>query len=126
MDKLPFQIGQVGVPPVKCQGIKTKLVPFIFSSIQWEGRKGARWIEPFLGSGVVAFNLAPEQALLSDTNQHIINLYTAIQRGEMNRGVVREFLCDEGRKLEAGGAELLLRGAAEIRTRPDRPSTFCF
>ncbi|MGH9753324.1 MAG: DNA adenine methylase [Blastocatellia bacterium] len=105
MNKSPQKSWRVGVPPVKCQGIKTKLVPFIFNSIQWEGQKGARWIEPFLGSGVVAFNLAPEQALLSDTNQHIINLYKAIQRDEMNRGIVREFLCEEGRKLAVGGAD---------------------
>ncbi len=105
MSKLPFKISQVSVPPVKCQGIKSKLVPFIFNSIRWEARVGSRWIEPFLGSGVVAFNLAPEQALLSDTNRHIINLYRAIQRGEMNRGIVREFLYDEGQKLAAGGAD---------------------
>jgi DNA adenine methylase len=104
MNQLPKKISRVGVPPVKCQGIKTKLVPFIFSSIQWEAQNEARWIEPFLGSGVVAFNLAPARALLSDTNQHIINLYKAIQRGEMNRGIVRDFLCGEGQKLAAGGA----------------------
>ncbi|MCI0660568.1 MAG: Dam family site-specific DNA-(adenine-N6)-methyltransferase [Acidobacteria bacterium] len=105
MNKLPKKITRVGVPPVKCQGIKTKLVPFIFSSVRWADQKGARWIEPFVGSGVVAFNLAPEQALLSDTNRHIINLYKAIQRSEMNRENVREFLCEEGGKLAAGGAE---------------------
>src|SRR2546421_7880752 len=86
MSKLPFQIGHVGVPPIKCQGIKTKLVPFIFSSLQWEGMGGARWVEPFLGSGVVALNLAPEHALLADTNKHIIGLYQATQRGELDRG----------------------------------------
>ncbi|MGH9834250.1 MAG: DNA adenine methylase [Blastocatellia bacterium] len=105
MNQAPFKIRRVGVPPLKCQGIKTKLVPFIFNSIRWEARADSRWIEPFLGSGVVAFNLAPEQALLSDTNRHIINLYQAIQRGEMNRGIVREFLFDEGQKLAAGGAD---------------------
>jgi site-specific DNA-adenine methylase len=73
---LPFSIAHVGVPPIKCQGIKTKLVPFLFSSLQWE-EKG-RWIEPFLGSGVVAFNLAPRRDLLADTNRHIIGLYQGI------------------------------------------------
>ena len=65
---------------------------------------GARWIEPFLGSGVVAFNLAPARVLLTDTNKHIIGLYRAIQRGEISRSLVREFLFSEGRKLAAGGA----------------------
>jgi DNA adenine methylase len=104
MNGLPFEIAHVGVPPIKCQGIKTKLVPFIFSSIQWNG-ENARWIEPFLGSGVVALNLMPERALLADTNRHIIGLYQAIQRGELTRTTVREFLECEGKKLEAGGAD---------------------
>jgi DNA adenine methylase len=30
-------IGKVRVPPIKCQGIKTKLVPFIACSIRWQG-----------------------------------------------------------------------------------------
>ena len=105
MSKLPFQIHHVGVPPLKCQGIKTKLVPFIFGGVRWEAADDARWIEPFLGSGVVAFNLAPERALLADTNHHIINLYQAIQRGELDGGKVREFLVTEGKQLARGGAD---------------------
>ncbi|MBL8203765.1 MAG: Dam family site-specific DNA-(adenine-N6)-methyltransferase [Blastocatellia bacterium] len=105
MNNLPFQIAHIGVPPIKCQGIKTKLVPFIFSNLQWEAKSDARWIEPFLGSGVVAFNLAPQRALLADTNKHIIGLYRAIQMGEMTRGNVREFLQEEGQKLAAHGQE---------------------
>ena len=104
MNCLPFEIAHVGVPPIKCQGIKTKLVPFIFSSIQWNAGN-ARWIEPFLGSGVVALNLMPERALLADTNRHIIGLYQAIQHGELTRATVREFLECEGKKLETGGAD---------------------
>jgi DNA adenine methylase len=105
MSNLPFQVQHVGVPPIKCQGIKTKLVPFIFSSIAWEAADGARWIEPFLGSGVVALNLAPERALLADTNHHIINFYKAIQSGELDGGKVREFLMREGKQLARGGAD---------------------
>ncbi len=105
MSRLPCSIGHVGVPPIKCQGIKTKLLPFIFRNIKWDAPGGARWIEPFLGSGVVAFNLATERALLADTNRHIIGLYQAIQRGELTQTTVREFLLSEGKKLNAGGAE---------------------
>lgn len=104
MTTLPFNIGHIGVPPIKCQGIKTKLVSFIFSNIKWMAGSGDRWIEPFVGSGVVVFNLAPQTALLTDTNPHIINLYKAIQQGEINRVVVKEFLKQEGKKLEVGGA----------------------
>ena len=104
MTDLPFSVAHIGTPPIKCQGIKTKLVPFIFSSIIWKEEMESRWIEPFLGSGVVAFNLAPQRALLSDTNLHIIQFYQAIQRGEMNRESAREFLECEGRELAAGEA----------------------
>ncbi len=88
---------KVGVPPIKCQGIKTKLVKFILSSINWN-RQG-RWIEPFLGSGVVVFNLAPKKALLSDTNVHIIKLYRSILTGEITSGSVREYLEMQGKLL---------------------------
>jgi DNA adenine methylase len=95
----------VGVPPIKCQGIKTKLVPFILSQIYWVGKSQAKWIEPFLGSGVVAFNLAPRRALLADTNQYVIRLYQAIQQQAINREVVREFLTVEGERLKQDGAD---------------------
>ena len=53
---------------------------------------------------MVAFNLAPQSALLTNTNLHIIHFYQAIQRGEMNRETAREFLECEGKKLVAGEA----------------------
>jgi DNA adenine methylase len=105
MTELPFDIAYVGTPPVKCQGIKTKLIPFVFSSIRWKDGGEGRWIEPFLGSGVVAFNLRPERALLTDTNRHIIGLYQAIQSGDMNRETVQEHLENEGRNLSSSGAD---------------------
>lgn len=105
MAKLPFQVGHVGVPPIKCQGIKTKLVSFIFGNVRWNDEGGGRWVEPFLGSGVVAFNLAPDRAVLSDTNPHIIRLYAAIQSGKLNSDIVRDYLAKEGKILAAIGAE---------------------
>lgn len=105
MTHLPINVTHVGVPPIKCQGIKTKLVPFILRNIRWCDDGQGRWIEPFLGSGVVAFNLAPRAAVLADTNRHIIALYAAIQSGEIRAGTVKAFLAAEGRKLELGGAD---------------------
>jgi DNA adenine methylase len=100
-----FKIDKVGVPPVKCQGIKTKLIPFILNNIEWDQSSTSKWIEPFLGSGVVAFNLAPHRALLCDTNSHIINLYRSIQSGKITADTTRKFLVDEGAKLEQLGEE---------------------
>ncbi len=110
---LPINVTHVGVPPIKCQGTKTKLVPFILRNIRWCDDGQGRWIEPFLGSGVVAFNLAPRAAILADTNRHIIELYEAIQSGEIRSGTVRAFLVAEGRKLELDGAEYYY----EVRNR---------
>lgn len=104
MTELPVRLAHVGVPPIKCQGIKTKLVPFIVENIQWQPSDTARWIEPFLGSGVVALNLAPDRALIGDTNQHIIRFYQAIQAGDIGSTQVREHLEREGKRLERDGS----------------------
>jgi DNA adenine methylase len=118
---LPKVLNKVKVPPVKCQGIKTKLVKFILSSIRWDGR--GRWVEPFVGSGVVAFNLAPEKALLADTNIHIVRLYQDIATGQITPSIVKEFL-------EHEGDLLLTRGEThyyEIRSRfNEKPSSLDF
>lgn len=111
MSKLPRHIEKVGVPPVKCQGIKTKLVNFIAENIKWDGR--GKWIEPFLGSGVVLFNIQPELALISDTNKHIINLYRQIQSGQIDEVLTKEYLKDADEKLKNGGQDYYM----EVRRR---------
>lgn len=85
------------VPPIKSQGIKTKLVEWI--SLNVEELEFKRWVEPFMGTGVVAFNVRPQKALLCDSNPHLINFYKAIQNKEITSGLVRKFLNEEGRKL---------------------------
>ena len=98
---LPREIGKVTAPPIKCQGIKTKLVAFIARSVQWDGR--GRWIEPFAGSGVVLFNVRPQRATVYDANPHIIALYQAIQAGTIDPLTVRNHLTREGRTLQRQG-----------------------
>lgn len=85
---------KVKVPPIKSQGIKTKLIPWISSIVphEFEGR----WIEPFMGTGVVAFNLAPKYALLCDTNPHLVKFYQAIADGEITPEAVKAYLEKEG------------------------------
>ena len=90
------------VPPIKSQGIKTKLVPWI-RAIMPPTR--GRWIEPFLGTGVVAFNMAQRRAILNDTNPHIIRLYTDIQAGIITPQIVREYLQREHEILRTAGNE---------------------
>lgn len=85
------------VPPIKSQGIKTKLVDWIALSV--EGIEYDRWVEPFMGTGVVAFNIRPRKALLCDSNPHLIKFYNAIKEGEITSKKVRAFLSAEGKKL---------------------------
>lgn len=87
---------RVIIPPIKSQGIKTKLIPWIQTLVP---PVNGRWIEPFLGTGVVAFNSGFRQALLSDTNPHIIRFYKAIQKSKLTPGTVRKYLESEGEKL---------------------------
>ena len=94
---------KVQVPPIKCQGIKTKLVPTILRNI--ERNPEGLWIEPFLGSGVVALNVAPKRALLADSNPHIVHFYQAIKDGEIDGAITRAFLNREGKKLSAQGQD---------------------
>ena len=94
---------KVHVPPIKCQGIKTKLVPIIKNIVEWDYE--GRWVEPFVGSGVVGFNILPKRALFSDSNPYIINLYNTIKSGEITSEKTRAFLESEGEKLSKQGAD---------------------
>ncbi|NLF09745.1 MAG: Dam family site-specific DNA-(adenine-N6)-methyltransferase [Pirellulaceae bacterium] len=88
---------RVIVPPIKSQGIKTKLVPWIKSLAP---AVSGRWIEPFLGTGVVAFNSGCPKALLGEINPHIIRFYEAVKQREITPNRVREYLVHEGSLLE--------------------------
>jgi len=72
---------KIFVPPIKSQGIKTKMVGWISSNV--EEIEFDRWIEPFMGTGVVAFNVRPKKALLCDSNPHLIKFYNALKDGEI-------------------------------------------
>jgi len=89
------------VPPLKCQGIKTKLVREIKRLA--DSQNFRRWVEPFCGSCVVALNVQPKHALLADSNVHIVRLYQEIQSGALTPALAKAFLMDEGEKLRTGG-----------------------
>ena len=91
------------VPPIKTQGIKTKLVPWIEEHVQLEDN--GKWVEPFMGSGVVGFNIRPKRALFCDNNPYIIGFYQGINSGEITGGIVRNFLETEGALLRERGKE---------------------
>jgi DNA adenine methylase len=107
----------VKVPPLKCQGIKTKLVDWIKDHAILE--KDGTWIEPFMGSGVVGFNVRPNRAIFSDVNPHIINFYNAIKSGEIDSSIAREFLEKEGDLLQKKGEDHYY----EVRERFNKKSS---
>lgn len=90
------------IPPIKSQGIKTKLVPWINDMILRSGidLDTANWIEPFFGTGVVGFNSVTQGVhIVGDTNPHIINFYKKIQSGEITEYNMRSYLEKEGAAL---------------------------
>jgi len=91
----------VKVPPLKCQGIKTKLTEWIKDHAALE--EPGTWFEPFMGSGVVGFNVRPRKAVFADINPHIINFYNAIKDGSITAGIAKEFLEHEGEILQKQG-----------------------
>src|SRR3989304_7573551 len=93
----------VKVPPLKCQGIKTKLTGWIIDHSTFENN--GTWIEPFMGSGVVGFNVCPRRAVFTDVNPHIINFYNAIKNGKITSGAAKEFLEREGMLLQKQGED---------------------
>ncbi|HAN00530.1 MAG TPA: DNA adenine methylase [Marinilabiliales bacterium] len=94
---------KIFVPPIKSQGIKTKLVGWINSNIN--GIEYKRWVEPFMGTGAVAFNVRPKTALLCDSNPHLINFYKSLQTKEISSGIVKSFLTEEGNNLLKSNGE---------------------
>lgn len=121
---LPKKINKIIVPPIKCQGIKTKLVKFIAENIDWEGR--GRWIEPFLGSGVVLFNIQPKKALIADTNKHIIKFYKDIQNGTIDEFIVQDYLkyCDN--QLQIRGKDYYYEVREKFNTKQNDSLSFLF
>lgn len=114
---------QVFVPPIKIQGIKTKLVPFIRQNIVMNN--DSVWVEPFMGSGVVGFNVAPHEAIFADTNPYIIEFYNQIKSGDITPQIVREFLEREGKLLEQGDDEYYYTVRKRFNTE-HKPLDFLF
>jgi len=94
---------KVFVPPIKSQGIKTKLVEWISSNVK--EIEFDRWVEPFMGTGVVAFNVKPKKALMCDSNPHLIQFYNSLKNKDITSGIVRKYLTKEGQRLLESNGE---------------------
>ena len=96
------------IPPIKIQGKKTKLVPRIMEIAQEqldEHPEIDTWVEPFLGSGVVAFNCPNriKKVIVNDINPHIIKFYKGIADGVITPEKIREVFTEHSKKLLTGG-----------------------
>ncbi|NJL11737.1 MAG: Dam family site-specific DNA-(adenine-N6)-methyltransferase [Microscillaceae bacterium] len=117
---------RVIVPPIKSQGIKTKLVPWI---MELAPKVSGNWIEPFLGTGVVAFNSGYKSAILNDTNPHIINFYKGIQDKTITAPLMKQYLEREGEllsKAENKGYEHYLKVRTRFNSGEFSPYDFIF
>lgn len=74
MDRMETKIF---VPPIKIQGIKTKMVSFIKENVILP--ENAVWVEPFMGSGVVGFNKR-EKSCLKETMPIIMKCASVLTR----------------------------------------------
>lgn len=89
------------IPPIKSQGIKTKLLPWINDLVECSkvNKKTSTWIEPFFGTGVVGFNSGFKNVIAGDTNPHIINFYSKIQDKTITHAGMKAYLLDANDKL---------------------------
>lgn len=114
---------KVFVPPLKIQGIKTKLIAPIKKALQWNNT--GTYFEPFMGSGVVGFNIAPDKAIFSDNNPHIISFYQTIQQGILTKDSAKSYLQYEGNLLQKYGQEHYLKIRERFNKEPN-PFDFLF
>ena len=66
-------------PPLKWAGGKRWLVPHLLPL--WRAHATRRLVEPFCGGLAVTLGLAPERALLNDSNPHVMNFFAWLKRG---------------------------------------------
>tara|TARA_B100000700_G_scaffold331687_1_gene467083 strand:- start:23916 stop:24788 length:873 start_codon:yes stop_codon:yes gene_type:complete len=88
------------VTPIKSQGKKTKLVEWIKETMNDMDIKNDTFIEPFVGTGAVGFNLDFGKAIFSDNNMHLINFYNDLKFNNINAQIVKEFLYENGKILK--------------------------
>ena len=98
------------IPPIKIQGKKTKLVQKIMEiadEILNEHPEIDTWVEPFLGSGVVAFNGPSriKKVVVNDINPHIIKFYKGVADGIITSDKIREVFELHNQNLLKGGVD---------------------
>ena len=87
------------------------------------------WMEPFLGTGVVAFNSGYKKAILNDTNPHIIIFYKGVQQKIITAPLMKRYLEQEGEilsKADNNGYEHYLKVRTRFNSGEYSPYDFIF
>lgn len=66
-------------PPIKYPGGKRFLIPVIKKL--WVESNAKRLVEPFSGGLSISLGIEPKNALLNDSNPHVINFYEWVKKG---------------------------------------------
>lgn len=74
---VPQRIETPAAPIIKWVGGKTKLLPELLAR---KPEHFGRYYEPFCGGAAMFFRIAPERAVLSDSNTDLIGLYRAVAK----------------------------------------------
>jgi DNA adenine methylase len=120
---LKISSGRVNRPPIKIMGIKIRLIPFILKNVRWNNE--GSWVEPFVGSATVLFNVMPDHAIASDINPHVINFYNAIKSGDLTPASAKSYLMVEGKKLRKKGNSYYYEARDKFNDNPS-PLRFLF
>lgn len=67
------------IPFLKWVGGKRQLMPSIVEHLP-ENIQGYKYIEPFIGGGAVLFSLQPQNAIINDFNEELINVYKVVKQ----------------------------------------------
>ncbi len=95
---------KIHVPPIKIQGIKTKIVPYIQQIAKVD--KDTTWTEPFMGSGVVGFNMQfVNKLIFGDINPFTISFYNSIKNKTITKHIARAYLEEKSERLLEKGAD---------------------
>lgn len=89
---------EILLTPLIVQGSKAKLIPFLLRNIHWNF-DSCTYYECFLGSGIVALNIQPKKAVLSDVNPHLIRFFKDLQDQTYSLTEIAQFLTDMKPKL---------------------------
>jgi len=72
------KINKLVTPFLKWVGGKRQLIPSIIKHLPQNIHK-LRYFEPFIGGGAVFFHLQPENAVINDLNEELINVYLVVK-----------------------------------------------